>query len=38
MGLFVTARIDPIDAAEVCEDVAAEVRSWAAEARARGRA
>jgi AcrR family transcriptional regulator len=30
MGLFVTARIDPIDAAEVCQDVAAEVRSWAA--------
>jgi len=29
MGLFVTARIDPIDAAEVCQDVAAEVRSWA---------
>jgi AcrR family transcriptional regulator len=28
MGLFVTARIDPSDAAEVCEDVAAEVRSW----------
>jgi AcrR family transcriptional regulator len=28
MGLFLTARIDPIDAAEVCEDVAAEVRSW----------
>jgi AcrR family transcriptional regulator len=32
MGLFLTARIDPIDAAEVCEDVAAEVRSWAARA------
>jgi TetR/AcrR family transcriptional regulator, transcriptional repressor for nem operon len=30
MGLFVTARIDPIDAAEVCQDVAAEVRSWGA--------
>jgi TetR/AcrR family transcriptional regulator, transcriptional repressor for nem operon len=30
MGLFVTARIDPLDAAEVCQDVAAEVRSWAA--------
>ena len=30
MGLFVTARIDPIDAAEVYQDVAAEVRSWAA--------
>jgi AcrR family transcriptional regulator len=28
MGLFVTARIDPLDAAEVCEDAAAEVRSW----------
>jgi AcrR family transcriptional regulator len=28
MGLFVTARIDPADAAEVCEDVAAEVRGW----------
>jgi AcrR family transcriptional regulator len=38
MGLFVTARIDPIDAAEVCQDVAAEVRSWAADATARGRA
>ena len=29
MGLFVTARIDPVDAAEVCQEVAAEVRSWA---------
>jgi TetR/AcrR family transcriptional regulator, transcriptional repressor for nem operon len=29
MGLFVTARIDPIDAAEVCQEVAGEVRSWA---------
>jgi hypothetical protein len=29
-GLFVTARIDPIDAADVCQDVAAEVRAWAA--------
>jgi AcrR family transcriptional regulator len=29
MGLFVTARIDPVDAAAVCRDVAAEVRSWA---------
>jgi AcrR family transcriptional regulator len=28
MGLFVTARIDPADAAEVCEDVVTEVRSW----------
>jgi TetR/AcrR family transcriptional regulator, transcriptional repressor for nem operon len=28
MGLFVTARIDPADAAEVCEEVAAEVRAW----------
>jgi TetR/AcrR family transcriptional regulator, transcriptional repressor for nem operon len=28
MGLFLTARIDSADAAEVCEDVAAEVRSW----------
>ena len=28
MGLFVTARIDPGDAAEVCENVAAEVRAW----------
>jgi AcrR family transcriptional regulator len=28
MGLFITARIDPIDAAQVCDDVAAEVRSW----------
>jgi len=28
MGLFVTARIDPDDAAGVCEDVAAEVRGW----------
>jgi hypothetical protein len=30
MGLFVTARIDPLDAADVCQDVAAEVRSWVA--------
>jgi TetR/AcrR family transcriptional repressor of nem operon len=29
IGLFVTARIDPIDAAEVCQDAAAEVKSWA---------
>ena len=29
MGLFVTARIDPIDAADVCRDVATEVESWA---------
>jgi AcrR family transcriptional regulator len=28
MGLFVTARIDPRDAAEVCENVAAEVKAW----------
>jgi AcrR family transcriptional regulator len=28
MGLFLTARIDPIDAARVCDDVAAEVESW----------
>jgi hypothetical protein len=28
MGLFLTARIDPSDAAEVCESVAAEVSSW----------
>jgi TetR/AcrR family transcriptional regulator, transcriptional repressor for nem operon len=28
MGLFLTARIDPADAAEVCEGVAAEVSSW----------
>ena len=28
MGLFLTARIDPADAAEVCESVAAEVSSW----------
>jgi AcrR family transcriptional regulator len=28
MGLFITARIDPVDAARVCDDVAAEVRSW----------
>jgi AcrR family transcriptional regulator len=38
MGLFVTARIDPIDAAEVCQDVADEVTTWAADATARGRA
>ena|ERR1051326_3134626 len=38
MGLFVTARIDPIDAAEICQDAAAEVRSWAADARAVRRA
>ena len=37
MGLFVTARIDPADAADVCQDAAAEVRSWAAGARAGGR-
>lgn len=29
MGLFLTARIDPADAAAVCEGVAAEVSSWA---------
>jgi len=28
MGLFLTARIDPADAAEVCESVAAEISSW----------
>jgi len=28
MGLFLTARIDPIDAAAVCDSVAAEVSSW----------
>jgi AcrR family transcriptional regulator len=28
MGLFVTARIDPADAADVADDVGAEVRSW----------
>ena len=28
MGLFITARIDPMDAAQVCEGVAAEVKSW----------
>lgn len=28
MGLFLTARIDPADAAAVCENVAAEVSSW----------
>jgi AcrR family transcriptional regulator len=28
MGLFLTARIDPVDAAEVCDSVAGEVRSW----------
>jgi len=28
MGLFVTARIDPIDAAKVCDDVADEVKLW----------
>jgi AcrR family transcriptional regulator len=28
MGLFLTARIDPADAAEVCEAIAAEVASW----------
>jgi TetR/AcrR family transcriptional regulator, transcriptional repressor for nem operon len=28
MGLFVTARIDPADAADVCDAVVAEVRSW----------
>ena len=30
MGLFVTARIDLADAAEVCDAVAAEVASWRA--------
>lgn len=28
MGLFVTARIDPADAADVCDAIVAEVRSW----------
>jgi TetR/AcrR family transcriptional repressor of nem operon len=28
MGLFLTARIDPADAAEVCSSVADEVSSW----------
>jgi len=28
MGLFLTARIDPLDAAVVCDSVAAEVASW----------
>jgi TetR/AcrR family transcriptional regulator, transcriptional repressor for nem operon len=28
MGLFVSARIDPFDAADVCDSVAAEVAGW----------
>ena len=28
MGLFISARIDPSDAADVCESVAAEVTGW----------
>jgi len=28
MGLFVAARIDPADAADVCDAVVAEVKSW----------
>jgi TetR/AcrR family transcriptional regulator, transcriptional repressor for nem operon len=28
MGLFISARIDPADAADVCESVAAEVAGW----------
>jgi TetR/AcrR family transcriptional regulator, transcriptional repressor for nem operon len=28
MGLFLTARIDPVDAADVCDAVAGEVASW----------
>lgn len=28
MGLFLTARIDPVDAARVCDSAAAEVSSW----------
>jgi len=28
MGLFISARIDPADAADVCESVAAEVAAW----------
>ena len=34
MGLFATAHIDPIDASEACQEAAAEIRSWAAAARA----
>jgi TetR/AcrR family transcriptional regulator, transcriptional repressor for nem operon len=33
MGLFLTARIDPVDAAQVCDSVAGEVRSWRARPR-----
>jgi hypothetical protein len=29
MGLFISARIDPIDAADVCQHVAGEVGTWA---------
>ncbi len=28
MGLFISARIDPLDAADVCQNVAAEVATW----------
>ena len=28
MGVFLSARIDPTDAAEVCESVAAELSAW----------
>jgi TetR/AcrR family transcriptional repressor of nem operon len=28
MGLFIAARIDPTDAADVCESVAAEIAAW----------
>jgi hypothetical protein len=28
IGLFLTARIDPADAADVCDGVAAEVSTW----------
>lgn len=28
MGLFVTARIDPADAADFCDAVVGEVKSW----------
>jgi AcrR family transcriptional regulator len=28
MGLFISARIDPVDAADVCQNVAAEVATW----------
>ena len=31
MGLFISARIDSTDAADVCDSVAAEVAAWSAE-------